>query len=109
MTVWKYFGQSNFKKANVMGLSFNGGRFEFDRMGEVKTRAYGNATCKSLLTYQQSFSLSIMHDWGYLSQDQVDFQRDVEKTVVPDQVTVTEVSVIGPKSYVDSNGKPVPN
>lgn len=108
MTIWKYSGKKDFKTANLLGLTLNDGRFETDRLGVIKSMPARVMSCASLLTYQQSFSLSVMNDWAYLDLEQVDFQKSVEKTVIPDQITFTEVSAFAEKANFDEKGKPIP-
>lgn len=108
LTIWRYAGQQDFKKAHIMGLQAEGEGFEFHQVGELKSVAHGAKICNSLLQYGQALPLSIYLDWGYLSKEQAAFQNSVEKTVSPDRVTFTEVSALVPDAEVKARRKPLP-
>jgi hypothetical protein len=95
MTVFRYYGQPDFKGAQVMGLVREDGFFQFDQVGELnaipRQQDHQPTTPESLLTYNQSFSLSLMEADQYLTAEEVDFQKNVEKTVRPEQITFTEI------------------
>ncbi len=95
MTIFRYQGGLDFKSARVMGLVQIDGRFHFDQMGEISTNFRQEdqkpTERDSLLTYNQSFSLSLMQADGYLTAEEVDFHQNVENLVSPEQVTFVEI------------------
>ncbi len=107
--VYNYHGSKGFRSAKLSSFAFGETAFVQQQIGQLSTHADDGSHCRSLLSYSQDFSLSLMQSIDYVSNEQVAFQKNVETEVLPEQVTFVEISSVEKgQKLLGADGVPVP-
>ncbi len=103
LSVHRFYGQRNKNSANVGVYRVENGLLIQKQVGVLSLTPLGQNICKSLLAHLQSFSLLVMKDAGYLTDEDVAAQDGLVNNIPAESVTFLEISHPVPRAEVEKN------